>query len=195
MTTTKANYGSFKARFERSSLDINNITVDDQENERYMEYMVNPLSQKELAEGWQLVIPQVTYKFRDFSDDQGNVHKKKIYLYDRFKVTLAQLPNHLWVTLKAIYDDEEYSHSVVKDGKYMYIVQPTQVDNEIKELREYITCPVYGEIRNITDTFPYVSEQIRGRMKELVNILQDNSINGWVFIRAKKILEHMRKST
>lgn len=191
MATMKENYGSFKALFKIDKTDIFKNTKDESYNpnqEEYVEYTVNPLTQKELADGWRLVIPQVQYKFRQFKDSQGKVQRKKTYFYDKFKINLAQLPYHLWQKQQGIYEEGVYSHSIVRDGRYMYIVQPTQVDDEIRELRKYITCHVHSNIWNIYDPNPYISPANLERMRELVNTLQDNSINGWVLIRAKRLL-------
>ena len=59
-----------------------------------------------------------------------------------------------------------------KDNKYIYIVNPTVVDDDIRELSNLCNAKYFNKERAI----------------ELLHSLEDNNIYGWVVIRAKKII-------
>ena len=136
--------------------------------------VVNPLSQKELAEGWRLVIPKVTSTRIKLSYGNKKVIKYKKN-YKIFRINLSQLPDHLWGNLNEKYEDGQYSHSVAKDNMYLYIVKETPVDKEIRQLYNYLYYRNYD---------PSVLES----MKNLVTILEDNNATGWVLLRAKMLI-------
>ncbi len=166
MTTYENNYnsvyGSFKVLYSGSD------TIPPKE------YIVKPLTQKELAEGWRLVLPYPKHRTKIFNNRDGTISRKKYPIYNRFNVNLAQLPNHLWDKLKFNYTDGKLTHFTARDRRYIYIVEPTVVDNEIRELREYVNT--------MSNTNSY------NRVIELLQILNDNNIYGWVIIKAKKLL-------
>ena len=152
----KNKYGSF-------TVDVNGEEV-----------VVNPLSQKELADGWRLVLPKV--KSRRVTLSHGN---RKIIKYKKnykiFRINLSQLPEHLWSVLNSKYEDGQYSHSVAKDNMYLYIVKETPVDKEIRQLYDYFCY------KN------YTTEDLED-MRNLVTVLEDNNVTGWVLLRAKMII-------
>jgi hypothetical protein len=136
--------------------------------------IVNPLTQKELAEGWQLVVPRV--KSTQITLSYGNKKVKKSKKnYKIFRINISQLPEHLWNKLYPKYEDGQYSHSVARDNMYLYIVKDTPVDKEIVKLYNYLNYKHYTESK-LQD------------IRNLLNILEDNNINGWIVLRAKMAL-------
>ena len=127
MTTYKndnnSTYGSFKVLYNVS------------ETLPPKEYTIKPLRQKELAEGWRLVIPHPKHRVKIFSNKNGVVVRKKLPIYNRFNVNLAQLSSHLWGKLRSYHSYGKLTHYTVRDRRYVYIVEPTVVDDDIRELK------------------------------------------------------------
>ena len=97
---------------------------------------------------------------------------KKYYNY--FKIDLSKLPNELWDNLSPVYEEGIYSHSIVRNRRYVYIVNPTVVDDEIRELRKLVNSDNW--------------DLSKDRMMTLLQVLDDNNIYGWVIVKAKKLL-------
>lgn len=151
--TTKNTYGSF------------NVTSNGNT------FTANPLTQQELADGWQLVVPRVRreqYVVTNTTTNKTFTQYKKNYKL--FRINMAQLPEHLWCKMRPIYEEGILSHYIAKDGMYLYIVNTTPVDKEIRELYSYIT----SENLNSGDL---------DRINELRSILSDNNVKGWLTIR------------
>lgn len=136
--------------------------------------IVNPLSQKELADGWDLVLPKVTSTRVTLSHGNRRIIKYKKN-YKIFRINLSQLPENLWGNLTKKYEDGQYSHSVAKDNMYLYIVKETPVDKEILQLYKYLYYQNYNSA-------------VLKSMRNLVTVLEDNNANGWVLIRAKMLI-------
>jgi hypothetical protein len=141
--------------------------------------VVNPLSQKELSEGWRLVVPKVKSSRVVLSYGNKKVLKNKKN-YKIFRINFSQLPEHLWCKVHEKYEDGQYSHSVARDNMYLYIIKDSPVDKEIKELYNYLFY------KNYTD-------EIVQSIKDLVTVLEDNNISGWVLLRAKMIISKYSK--
>ena len=172
---SKYKNGSFKVSMpfiKEHTSDENFISSKDARVE-YKEVMVNNLSQNELAEGWQLVVPKP--KSVSLVNNYGGriVTRNKKY-YNYFKIDLSKLPNELWDNLRQVYEEGIYSHSIAKNNRYVYIVNPTVVDNEIIELRHLVNLHNW--------------ELHKDRMMELLQVLDDNNVYGWVVVKAKKLL-------
>ena len=58
---------------------------------------------------------------------------------------------------------------------YLYIVKDTPVDKEIRELYNYIFYQSYNK-------------KMLNYMKNIITLLEDNNISGWVLLKAKMIL-------
>ena len=159
--TTHRKYGSF------------NITMKDLEGNEF-EYIVNPLSQKELAQGWNLVVPNKRVYFTTEKNEDGSERRVRKSNESFFKVNLSQLPNSLWDRVKTK-NYKESSQRRAVNGCYVYILTETPVDDEIRELREWIHC---------ADNEDYVD---RVRVAELCSKLEENDINGWVLIRGRQL--------
>jgi hypothetical protein len=136
--------------------------------------VINPLTQKDIAEGWRLVLPKVTSTRVVLSYGSRQIIKNKKN-YKIFRINLSQLPEHLWDKLTPKYEDCQYSHSVAKDNMYLYIVKDTPVDKEIRELYNYIFYQSYNK-------------KMLNYMKNIITLLEDNNISGWVLLKAKMIL-------
>lgn len=169
-------YGSFKVNVETVTPQLDNILEKDVKIEKKSVF-VKPLSQKLLSEGWELNVPKPNFKLKIFTDQFENKIKRKQYLYNYFKINLAQLPNKLWEKQKSVYEEKIFSYSIAKNKRYIYIVNPTPVDTEIKELRNIIT-----------QEYSY-SYSKKHRISELLQLLEDNNITGWVLIRGREILK------
>ena len=123
-----------------------------------VETLINPLKQKELAEGWIQILPN--------NINNNNNNKKFINM----NINLAKLPAELWNKLDKSY--KSYNNVIV-NRIYKYFINETPVDNEIKEL--------YNIINNFNDSHI-------DRTLEILQILEDNNISGWVIIKAKKLI-------
>jgi hypothetical protein len=148
-------YGSFNVK-------INDETVS-----------VSPLNQLQLSKGWQLVVPRPR---KVKVEHNGRTLYRRNYKV--FKVNLSQLPSHLWWKLRKVYENGIYSYSYVKDNMYKYIVQPTNVDDEIRQLCDELPFNIYFE-ENIS------------RIKQLLDLMDKNNVNGWVVLRTKYLLHKL----
>jgi len=135
-------------------------------------YTVQMLSQNEYSNDWMQVVPKKR-TFLKFYKDENNVEQVRISSnVFKMKINLAQLPYHLWNRLK-LYK----SMNVIRNGMYQYLVEPTNVDNEIQELVNIVQKPVDKELYN-------------QRVGELLNILKENDIYGWVVIKASRLYNY-----
>lgn len=140
--------------------------------------VVNPLTQKELADGWRLVLPKVRSERITVSNGRKNFTRRN-KLYKIFRINLSQLPEHLWDRRRTVYEDGVFSHYVVKDNLYLYIVNQTPVDNEITQLFNYV---------NSTNNSNNFNEDDMLHIRSIVQTLEDNDVKGWVHIRGKRLL-------
>ena len=174
----KTKHGSFYARTkEIQNLPPDTICLDSKEGFKFnfVEKLVNPLSQAELADGWQQVVRRPEYHYKKIVRDDME-YRKKVFNYDYMKVNLAQLPEHLEDKLKPVYEEDLFSHYKVREQRHVYIVNKTAVDDEICELK-YLVNQRRLKINDID------------RIKDLLQVLQDNEIHGWPIIRAKRLIE------
>ncbi len=104
-------HGQFKVRMK---------TVDN----TYEEHIVDPLTQDEYAEGWNLVLPKETKK--------STTH--------HFSVYLSQLPSHLWHAIHLKYDQDgnEY-YATIFDNIYNYTIRQSKSDNDVLKLYNQVT--------------------------------------------------------
>jgi hypothetical protein len=179
----KTKHGSFYARTkEIQNLVPDTICLDRKEafKFRLVEKLVNPLSQAELADGWQQVVRRPDYHYKKIV--RGDMeYRKKVFNYDYMKVNLAQLPEHLEHKLKPVYEENIFSHYSVREQRHVYIVSRTVVDDEICELKYLVN----QKCLNLNDI---------DRIKDLLQVLQDNEVYGWPIIRAKKLIEEHLES-
>ena len=130
---------------------------------------VQMLTQNDYADGWRQVVPKAKTFIKKFVDTEGNQQIKHYSNAYRMKINLAQLPEYLWHRMQ--YYDE--NTKIVNNGYHYYIVEATSVDDEIRELVNILKIPAQVELKE--------------RVHELLTILKDNDVYGWVVIRAKSM--------
>ena len=130
---------------------------------------VQMLTQNDYADGWRQVVPRAKSYSKRFVDNEGNEMIKYYSNVYKMKVNLAQLPEYLWHRMQY----SEGDNKVVNNGYHYYIVEASAVDDEIRELANILRNPFQTKLRD--------------RVHELLNILKDNDIYGWVVIRAKSM--------
>ena len=148
---------------------VNSIFPYEYEELDSANYTVQMLTQNDYADGWRQVVPASKHYTKKFVDSNGN-HVSRLYTNAyKMKVNLAQLPEYLWHRMQYV---DEATHTV-NNGCHYYTIERTNVDDEIRELAQILQltpCPSYRE-----------------RVYELLNILKDNDVYGWVVIRAKSM--------
>ncbi len=138
-------HGQFKVKVK---------TIDDQ----YEEHIVDPLTQDEYAEGWNLVLPKETKK--------STTHHFSIYL--------SQLPPHLWHAVRLEYDHEGNEHySTIFDNIYNYTVKQSRSDNDVFKLYKLV-CQNYPNLQKVEHLYKTLEQQrVKGwvmtRAKSLLN--------------------------
>ena len=159
-----------------------NVTIKCIDNEP-QKHTVNPLSQQELGNGWRLVVPKKRNRIVTVKSDSGENIKIRKTNESFFKINLAQLPPYLFNNLKTIYKKDENVSYRARDRSYVYLVQSTPVDQEIRKLFNY--CNKYENCVNNLN-----NEQIT-EIKECLQKLDDEEINGWVVSKSKRLFEHL----
>ena len=141
--------------------------------------IVSPLTQKELVEGWKLILPK----------------KQKISTLHEFNINLVELPKHLWSKLKCY------------DSKQLYKPPPGLEDIEPTENKKIINTKYYSKIIdkiyeynvNYNDSDDIALELYKELLKvnsntkkiiELYNILNELKLRGWLldYVKLKYIL-------
>ncbi len=127
-------HGQFKVKMK---------TVDHQ----YEEIVVDPLTQDEYAEGWNLVLPKETKK--------STTHHFSIYL--------SQLPPHLWNAVRLEYDHDGNEHySTIFDNIYNYTVRQSKSDSDVLKLYKLVTQN-YPNLSNVEYLYKTLEQQrVRG---------------------------------
>jgi hypothetical protein len=181
MTDTYMKNGSFVVNIPvgRKKISDDTICLFPKEFEQIDKntYTVNMLNQHELADGWVQTLPfpsSVKRKIKHIDENEVETTVERFFI-QRFKmrVNLAQLPHNLWHRIKC---DSRYNEDsfIVKNRIYSYLVEKTAVDKEIRELY-YLT------------TLPKTPENCEN-IKELLVVLKDNDVYGWVVIRARNYI-------
>ena len=106
-----------------------------------------------------------------FIEKNNNIITRKVKQYILQKVNLSQLPEYLWINLEKNNLNEHYKYKPIIDKVIKYNIIDTPVDVDILELKSILDNSL-----NNNST----------RIIELLQILQDNNINGWLIIKAKK---------
>jgi len=132
-------------------------------------YTIQMLTQNDLADGWQQVVPRAKKFVKKFVDSEGNQLVRNLSNAYRMKVNLAQLPEYLWHKMQYYNENTR----TVNNGYHFYIVESTNVDSEICELVQILKYSVLPEFKE--------------RVHELLTILKDNDVYGWLIIRAKNM--------
>jgi len=146
-------------------------------------HTVSPLSQQELVNEWRLVLPKKKIKKVQRENDSGrdiNVRKTNERF---FKINLAQLPPHLFSKLKNIYRGEDFLHYTARDNCYIYIVNPTPVDNEIRILFKF--CQLYN------NSFQKLTDEEKEDVKNCISLINEYEIKGWVVMKANRLFSNI----
>lgn len=158
---------------ERVRADIpkrkpNHFLVYNKKQNMYDE--VKYISQKDLAEGYRQVMPNISISKK--KELQNNNNKRK-HLINHFSVTLCYLPEYLWQALK--HDGESYN--TLKDGNTLYSIVETNQDDIMKNL------------------FSEMSKRFPDKMvvQHLVNELDESQYNSWLVLRSNHWLKTNRK--
>ena len=121
------NYGSFKVNIECVDPQLDNVLESKDVPIEKQSFLVKPLSQKLLADGWSLLVPKPKFKYKEYITQSGeNIRRRKL-LNNVFKIDLAKLPNELWSKMNPVYEEKKYSQSTAKNNRYIYIINPTQL--------------------------------------------------------------------
>jgi hypothetical protein len=133
---------------------------------RKEEVIVKPLTQDEIADGWQLNVP----KYQPLQP----VH--------HWSVTLSQLPPHLWKKLQIDYKDNKPYIPIIKDGIYYYSINSTKHDNDLKSLYYEMQKGDNANIQTIKELLKNIDNEINGwliiRAKKFVKDLGRNRYFG-----------------
>jgi hypothetical protein len=86
-----------------------------------------------------------------------------------FSIKLTELPFNLWN--KLCYDEENNFYSV-RDGIYEYSIVKTDLDEDMHSL--------YKEIFSLNPNLT--------KVRELYNLLKENQFQGWLMLKAKKLI-------
>ena len=163
-------YGSFEATFKN---------VEGEEST----YTVNPLSQHDLASGWRLVLPSrkrriVEMKNKD-DEDVRIVKTNESF----FKINMAQLPSHLFSRMKQSYKRGQLTHYYARDNCYVYLVQLTPVDNDIRTLFYYINI--------FENKVYYLSDDDISIINYCLERVNEAEIKGWVVMKANRLFNNI----
>lgn len=114
-------------------------------NDEKVTVLVDPLTQNDMAEDWQLVLPTTN----------------KTRTRHHFNIYLAQLPKHLWHRLNQ--ENNEYYH-LIKDNIYSYSVKISDTDDMLLRLYDLVNMPDYRlYLDEIKDLYSELyKENVRG---------------------------------
>ena len=146
-------------------------------------HVVSPLSQQELGNGWRLVLPKKkminVIKKNDENEDVSVRKTNESF----FKINLSQLPPYLFSKLRNIYRGGQLSQYTARDNSYVYIVNLTPVDNEIRKLFRY--CETYD---NCMTSF---SDSDKQEIRECLSAVNEHEIKGWVAMKANRLFSNI----
>ncbi len=154
--------------------DINCVSPRECEIKEKVRHNVQMITMNELADGWYQVVPKAKHYMKNITDEKGITTRIKCSNIFRTRVNLAQLPPYLWHRMQRYYKDGEFTENfTVRNGLHYYMVEHTNVDDEIRELASILQ--------------KHVSKEYKERVHELLNILKDNDVHGWVVIKANRL--------
>ena len=125
----------------------------------------------DLANDWQLIVPRKINIMKDTIDDKGNNIIKVTSNIVHSKINLAQLPRHLWCKRKNLRN----GNIRITEKSHYYYVDKTNVDDEIITLERILSNPY--------------DISYREKVNELLEVIKDNNINGWVTLKASRLYE------
>lgn len=119
-------------------------------------FLVSPLTQEQIADGWNLILPNATKK--------ATSHHFSLYL--------SQLPPHLWSKLTVNKKNPEMYYAV-KDKIYIYSVKVSKHDSDVRELFSLVNMRVPNKVK-IAKKFEILQN---ARVKGWVMIKAENILN------------------
>jgi hypothetical protein len=136
MKTVEQEYRLKHGQFKVLIKTLNNNTIS---------HIINPLTQEELSDDWQLVVPCQTKK--------TTIH--------HFSVYLSYLPSYLWKYLnKSLIDNKQYK--TINYGIYKYSIKISKYDNDIIKLYNLI-IKQYSNKNQIKLLYNYLkNKQVNG---------------------------------
>ena len=122
------------------------------------EYVLNHLTQEELADGWNLVVPKV----------------RATSTQHHFSIYLSQLPSQYWkfLSVGVDYEGREY-YKDIKDGIYTYSIKMSKYDNDIKQLYNHLQKVNY-DTRQLRKLY---EKLLMNRVKGWIMIQTKNLLN------------------
>lgn len=154
-----------RAKVEIPKRKSNHFFVFNNKQNKYDE--VKYISQKDLADGFRQVIPNIII------NKKKELNNKRKYMINHFSVTLCFLPEYLWSKLR-LYGD---SYKTIKDGLTLYTIVETNQDDIMKQL--------FNEMSKLNPDKVVV--------KFLVNELDESQYQSWLVIRSNHWLKTGRK--
>jgi len=131
METTKftKKYIALKLPIFKTSTSATGITKISHKTGEFNKLKLKPLSEKDKADGWRLVLPTYIKKYNNLL----------------ISINLAQLPEHLWSNIKNKYNkDGSVCQYFVRDKCFKYYINISPVDSQIKELYKEINSTDYN---------------------------------------------------
>jgi len=137
---------------------LNHFILYNKYNKEYEE--VKYLTQNDLAEGWQQIIPR---------------SNKKNFI-NHFSITLAHLPRHLWRKLKKTnkVNNELSPYKMIKDGLTRYTI--------IESNQDYLMINIYEELEKL---YPNIE-----LLKEFCEELDKSQHSSWLVILTKNFIQN-----
>jgi hypothetical protein len=159
-------YGSFTANIKCSDGTFN-------------EYTIKPLSQNQIAQGWRQVLPRRKKMVFKYTNDSGVEKERNTSNEFYFKINLAQLPRHLYNKLRPVYKNRELSHYHARDNIYNYIIHPTNVDDEIRELALFLN--------QNNDSVANITVDMKDHYRQCYQRIIEADVYGWVVFVCKHL--------
>jgi hypothetical protein len=158
------------------------------------ELMVKQVSDKDMANGWRVVMPtkfNKTYNLNIYLTQLPPHLWKHLFLYfntdirnddDDEYVNMNKLDDNKYQYFSYIKNDNynfipngEFKYKNIREGPYIYSINKTEYDNDIIELYNLVT-----DLNGNLD---------REYILSLYNNLKDNNFNGWLMIKTKQLLK------
>lgn len=158
-----------------------NVKILNTDTNEFNTYTINPLSQNQLSHNWRLVLPRKKNFMKKVKDDNGVESEQHKSNAKFFKINMAQLPSHLFDRMKPVYSKSDLTHYIVKERIYNYIIYPSPIDNEIRDMVKLLNL---SERRNLN----YSENE---KLYEYIKLLKDNEIYGWPILKAQRLISHL----
>ena len=160
-------YGSFKVR------------ILNEETNKYTTYSVNPLSQNELSNNWQLVLPRKKkYMVKIKNEETGETREELKSNSKYFKINMAQLPGHLFHKIRPVYNSSGLTHYTASERIYNYLVYPSPIDDQIIDM---------ARLLNLSEK-RYLTQSELDQLREYNQLMRDNDIYGWTLLKSQRLV-------